>query len=353
MGKSRAGTEANETADETVVRVGDRYRDNFSRDLLALARYFQRNMMAALQQQCGHDRLRLGYAAYISLLGAQDMRLSELAEAIGVSRQACNQSVRQIEAAGYISSHPDPSDGRARRLRLSPRGRKLLSDGIRIAAQLDERFRDIIGEQAFDDTGRSLRLLQRELLLAPGDGWQPGPQEVALGGLLPRLSDYVFQRLMQLTIERGHPGLKLSFGQVLMFVGPDGGRIQHMAAVHDVSKQAISAIATELEQLGYLERRPDPQDARQILLYLTPRGRQLIADSVASLEEMESGFRDILGKRRFQRLTRACRALNSELPLGGDFQAPDTASDIRQLAQQLRHQLGADASRQLARLLLN
>ena len=36
-----------------------------------------------------------------------------------------------------------------------------------------------------------------------------------------------------------------------------------MAAIQDVSKQAISAIATELEVLGYLRREADPEDARQ------------------------------------------------------------------------------------------
>ena len=85
-----------------------------------------------------------------------------------------------------------------------------------------------------------------------------------MGALLPRLSDYSLQRLMELTRDKGHPGLKLSFGQVLTMIGPSGGRIQQMASIHDVSKQAISAIATELELLGYLRRETDPQDARQL-----------------------------------------------------------------------------------------
>lgn len=334
-------------------QVGDRYRDNFSRDLLALARYFQKNTMAALQQQCGHEDLRLGFTAYITLIGARDMRLTELADTIGVSRQACNQSIKQIEAAGYITSRPDPSDGRARQLQLSDRGRQLLTDGIRIAAHVDEQFRDIIGGKAFRDTSDALRLLHADLLLAPGNAWQEPPLEYALGGLLPRLSDYVFRELMRLTIDRGHPGLKLSFGQVLMFVGPNGGRIQHMAAIHDVSKQAISAIAMELEELGYLERRPDPEDARQIVLHLTAQGRQLIRDSVESLEAMEQGFCDILGKRRFQRLTGNFRALYARLPLERDLPLTADPQDLRLLAQKLRRQLGPDGSRHLAGLLLD
>lgn len=334
-------------------QVDDRYRDNFSRDLLALARYFQKNTMAALQQQCGHEDLRLGFAAYITLIGGQDIRLSELADAIGVSRQACNQSIKQIEAAGYITSRPDPSDGRARQLQLSARGRRLLSDGIRIAGLVDEQFRNIIGDKDFADTSYALRLLHRDLTLTPGNAWQESSRELALGGLLPRLSDYVFRELMRLTIARGHPGLKLSFGQVLMFVGPGGGRIQHMAAVHDVSKQAISAIAMELEELGYLERQPDQDDARQIVLHLSAQGRQLIRDSVKSLETMEQGFCDILGKRRFQGLTETFRTLYSQLQSEQELPLTADPQDIRLLAQTLRRQLGPDGSRHLAGLLLN
>lgn len=343
------------SADTATVydRAGDRYRDNFSRDLLALARYFQKSMMATLQQQYGHDRLRLGYAAYISLLGVRDMRLSELADAIGVSRQACNQAIKQIETAGYITRDSDPSDGRARRLRLSRRGRRLLGDGARMVSQLDEQFREIVGEQAFADAAHSLRILQRELALIPNNSDKDMPVTVALGGLLPRLSDYVFQRLMHLTIDRGHPDLKLSFGQVLMFLGPRGGRIQRIAAVHDVSKQAISAIASELEALGYLERRPDPGDARQVLLFLTKKGEGLICDSVASLETMEQGFMDILGKRRFQRLTRVFRTLHDELPLEPGHPDAEQAQDLDMLARKLRQQLGAQRTRRLARLLLS
>ena len=69
-----------------------------------------------------------------------------------------------------------------------------------------------------------------------------------------------------------------------------------VAATHDVSKQAISAIATELEELGYLQRQTDPADARQIVLQFTARGQELIADSVASVDQLGEEFAGIIGK---------------------------------------------------------
>jgi len=329
-----------------------RYRDNFSRHVLGLARYFQRSMMTTLRDEYGHQQLRLGYAPYITLLGSSDMRLTELAEAIGISRQACNQAVKQITAGGYIDSKPDPSDGRARQLVLSAKGRSLLADGAEVVQRLDQRFRGLVGKQAFEEACASLRKLHRGLeLTAPNVTGAPDTHPV-LGGLLPMLSVYIVQHLMELTIDHGHPGLKFSFGQVLMLIGPSGGRIQQRAAVHDVSKQASSAIATELEELGYITREVDQDDARQVVLWLTADGRQLIADSVQSLEQMEREFRQMLGKRGFQRLASVVLQLCKELQIDQEYSLSPSAENLQQLARRLRKQLGEDGSHELARLLL-
>jgi DNA-binding MarR family transcriptional regulator len=157
---------------------------------------------------------------------------------------------------------------------------------------------------------------------------------------------------MELTRAKGHPGLKLCFGQVLTLIGPAGGRIQQIAATQDVSKQAISVIATELEALGYLQRQPDPMDARQIVLQFTERGKQLIADSVASVEQLEAEFAEIVGKTALKRMNSTLHELYRGLRLEQEiFESMDTA-DINLLAQQLQQQLGNRGSQELARLLL-
>jgi len=328
-----------------------RYRDNFSRHVLGLARYFQRSMMTTLRDEYGHQQLRLGYAPYITLLGSSDMRLTELAEAIGISRQACNQAVKQITAGGYIDSKPDPSDGRARQLVLSAKGRSLLADGAEVVQRLDQRFRGLVGKQAFEEACASLRKLHRGLeLTAPNVTGAPDTHPV-LGGLLPMLSVYIVQHLMELTIDHGHPGLKFSFGQVLMLIGPSGGRIQHMAAVHDVSKQAISAIAKELEALGYLRREADPDDARQLVLRFTKRGEQLMHDATGSLDELEAELTAIVGQGAYEKLSATLAKLHDSLDLGMSANGTKDNVDIKLLAEQLREQLGTVRSRALGKLL--
>lgn len=332
--------------------VWNRYRHNFSRHLLGVARYLQTCVMDTLQEQYGHRGLRLGFAPYITLLSESDKRLTDLADILGISRQACNQAVKQVEAAGYISRTADPLDGRAKQLTLSSRGVKLSEDGQRIAAQLDQQFTDLVGAQQFADASKSLNKISRHLSL--GLSLQsPTVANTFMGALLPRLSDYIMRRLMELNRAKGHPRLKLSFAQVLTLIGPGGGRIQQMAATHDVSKQAISAIATELEDLGYLRRQTDPVDARQIVLQFTARGQELIADSVTSVDQLAQEFEAIISKAALKRMNITLYDLYRGLHLEQDIFEHTGAVDISLLALQLQQQLGDHDSQALARLLLN
>ena len=333
--------------------VRERYRHNFSRHLLGVARYLQASMMNTLQEECGHTKLRLGFSPYITLIGEGEKRLTDLAEILGVSRQACNQTAKQVEAAGYIERRAHPTDGRARRLALSSKGIRLRRDGIRIVAGLDRQFAEIAGEVCISDASQSLAQLYRQLGLGLTPRSNEPSERDVMGALLPRLSDYSLQRLMELTRDKGHPGLKLSFGQVLTMIGPSGGRIQQMASIHDVSKQAISAIATELELLGYLQRETDPQDARQLVLRFTSQGDQLIADSVLSVTELEAELGALIGKDRLQRVSDTLRALYLGLGLEQEVFATDSTVDIGLLAHRLQQQLGEQASQALGRLLLS
>lgn len=331
----------------------NRYRHNFSRHLLGVARYLQSTMMSALQQQYGHDNLRLGFSPYITLLGEGDKRLTDLAEILGISRQACNQAAKQVEAAGYIERTADPEDGRAKQLTLSPRGIKLRRDGLRIVAELDQQFAEIIDSSRIIDASKSLQKLSHRLSLSFTAQSNNTNASTVMGGFLPRLSDYTLQRLMELTREKGHPGLKLCFGQVLGLIGPSGGRIQKIAAIHDVSKQAISAIGTELEKLGYLQRKADPEDARQVVLIFTAHGERLIADSVISGNELETEFAEIIGHAALKRLDATLHDLYFGLELEQGIFDTGSAADISLLAHQLQQRLGEQGSKALASLLLS
>jgi DNA-binding MarR family transcriptional regulator len=311
----------------------------------------QKRMMETLSSQCGHTRLRLGFAPYITLIGTSGRRLSDLADLMRISRQACNQTIKQIEAAGYIERRSDPADARAKRLVLSARGIELRRDGARVVSDMDKLFANIAGEQAYARTAKAMAAIHRHLELGVANEDIELASYQGLGGLLPTLTDYIHHRLMELTRQKGHPALKLSFGQVLTLIGPGGGRIQHIASVQDVSKQAISAIATELEALGYLRREPDPGDARQVVLHFTTEGDRLIADSVASVIEVEKQFSAIAGKAEFAVAKDTFQKLHAHLCTEHTLHNQTDPVELGRIANRLHQQLGADACAMLAEML--
>ena len=332
-------------------QVQQKYRDNFARHLLNVSLYIQSGVMNALTQDHGHQHLRINFEPYVAIAASGGgARLSDIADMLGISRQAANQTANQIEKAGYLRREADPSDGRAKLLRITPRGEAMIRQGSAEFARLEQSFGDILGKAELAELTASAHQLASALgLLLP---YQENIS-LALGASLPRLSDYITQQLQALTMAKGHPLLKRSFGQVLTAIGPRGGRIQQMASSQDVSKQAISAIATELEEYGYIQRQPDPEDARQVLLTFTPAGEQLISDSVASVDQLAEEFAAIIGKRPLRRLQTALANIYQALQLEQDVFGDSTRNDLQSLARQLNRQLGEQGARNLALLILS
>ena len=67
-------------------------------------------------------------------------RLTVLAARAGMTHQAMGEVVRELEARGYVERIPDPGDGRARIVRLTADGRKLVRAGIREVAAIERKW---------------------------------------------------------------------------------------------------------------------------------------------------------------------------------------------------------------------
>lgn len=329
-----------------------RYRDNFPRQIQGVTRYLDSHVMERLTERHGFTDLRLYFEPYISLATNEGVRLTDLAKTLGISRQAVNQTANQIASAGYIKRVPDPDDGRAKRIVLTRRGSELRKQGLALAKQLECQFSEIVGQDRLDKSVAALADFCTSVNIMPPVLTHTQNGKASLVALLPRFSDYISQRLMDTTIERGHRGLKLSYAKVLALIGPKGGRIQQIATLQNVTKQAISAVASELEAEGYIYREPDPQDARQILLRFTPLGRKLIEDSVAGIDDLESEIQSIIGTDALNALRGAMKDLYYTLqPEVAVFTC--SSPDVAQLNRELREKLSPEARRQLARLLLD
>ncbi|MAE93883.1 MAG: hypothetical protein CL910_04420 [Deltaproteobacteria bacterium] len=349
-------------------RTWPRYRDNLARHLIAISRDLQSRVSRSLQEDRGYEGLRLSFGPFLSLLWGEGRPLASIASELAISRQACSQLANRIEGAGYLERRTHPQDRRSRLVVLTARGRALVEEGAQIILASECEYEVLVGPSAHRRFTSALAALFRGLGL-------PAHLDPALAagarpsvGVLPLIAVRIERELMEATIARDHPGLKMSFGQVLTLIGPEGGRIHEIARLQGVSRQAISAISQELEALGYLQRRPDPRDRRGVVLRLTRRGAALIGDSVAALDELDVSFREILGVRQLDQLKRTARDLSHALHLeeeifgAADRDPPPPVArrgrrreadrhDIQQLATRLRRQLGSGDAAHLAALL--
>jgi DNA-binding MarR family transcriptional regulator len=102
--------------------------------------------------------------------------------------------------------------------------------------------------------------------------------------------------------ERGFDDLDAAHLNVFQYPGPQGARPSELASRLRMTKQALNYLLGELERLGYLERRPDPDDLRSKRVALTPRAVSAIGVIREAVEEMEEIWARQLGEKRFAEL---------------------------------------------------
>ena len=100
----------------------------------------------------------------------------------------------------------------------------------------------------------------------------------------------------------GHTDITRAQGKLLQRVNENGSRITELAEAAQVTKQTASYLADQLERAGYLERVPDPTDARARLVRLTGKAKQIRPIADRAVAEVETRWTAHLGKRRMAQL---------------------------------------------------
>jgi len=91
--------------------------------------------------------LRTAHTALFPHIDLEGTRLTELARRVGTSKQAVAQLVDELEAMGALEKHPDPEDGRAKRIRFSEAGQHALLDGLEALEEVEAELTRHIGER--------------------------------------------------------------------------------------------------------------------------------------------------------------------------------------------------------------
>jgi DNA-binding MarR family transcriptional regulator len=109
--------------------------------------------------------------AHLSLFrypGLDGYRLTEIAHRMQITKQSVHELIGHLERVGYLVREPDPTNRRARLVRLTPKGRRL-QEVIRVQARDAEReIATILGERRFRQFKQALARLAAEI--EPGSG---------------------------------------------------------------------------------------------------------------------------------------------------------------------------------------
>jgi DNA-binding MarR family transcriptional regulator len=97
------------------------------------------------------------------------MRLTELASLAGLTKQSVGEIVDDLTALGYLERYPDPTDKRAKLLRLTQKGKEAQAVGFSLFSKLETDWAETFGE----DEIALLRSLMERVALAKAPGAVP------------------------------------------------------------------------------------------------------------------------------------------------------------------------------------
>jgi DNA-binding MarR family transcriptional regulator len=113
--------------------------------LLALAYTAFVEEMRAELAAAGFAELHRSFGYVARALAEGPLTLAELAARLQISSPGALKIVDEMEAAGQLERRPDPADGRARRLWLTPRGEVALAAARRFHARFEARLGKRVG----------------------------------------------------------------------------------------------------------------------------------------------------------------------------------------------------------------
>lgn len=116
--------------------------------LFVVHRAAETKVMQALRAS-GFADLTVAQCRIAQRLSPTGIRVTDLAEQAGVTKQTAGALIDDLERGGYVVRRPDPADARARLVVLSARGRKLCAAAAAKVNEIEDEWRGQFGDAAY------------------------------------------------------------------------------------------------------------------------------------------------------------------------------------------------------------
>ena len=123
----------------------------------------------------GYEDLGRAHVGMFRYPTPDGLRPSEVADQLQITKQSVNDLLHDMEAGGYLVRAPHPTDGRARVIRLTAKGRRLEQTVYDAAGSCQEAIAELLGPRRFGELRAALEdvvahIARDEFATASADG---------------------------------------------------------------------------------------------------------------------------------------------------------------------------------------
>lgn len=110
------------------------------------------------------------------------------------------------------------------------------------------------------------------------------------------------RRIVDGVVAAGFPQRPAHSGVMAHIDIAGGTRLSTIAARANITPQAVGELVDDLERLGYVRRRPDPDDRRAKRIVLTERGLASVSAALDTIVDLEAELEAALGREGYRQL---------------------------------------------------
>ncbi len=120
--------------------------------------------------------------------------------------------------------------------------------------------------------------------------------------LISRLKRQVDEYIEGELVSRGYGHFKLGYMPLLMNIDPEGVTNTELSKRAWVSKQAMSKIVLELNELKYIHTTRIDRDGRSSMITLTDKGKRFVVEAKHCMIDLSDEYRSEVGTDNFEKL---------------------------------------------------